>query len=411
MNSIVQFGFHYFDDLQHFTQKNLNYWMTNIGGNIQWIVLKSSCYRAIPEVVLQFCAENNLNVLVQFDFAEWQAAPEQEFADLLSYYRKQGIAFIQLDGAMNMRGVWAKTHRANTILRQIADVVLAFQQIAETFGFSHVLPKMIPGGDYWDLVVLRYVLQQLREQKANLDLVVLSFLAWFNQHPVLWGRGGKEKWTERQPYQEGFSGEDHRGFMGFEWYQEIANEELGRQLPVLLLEVGDDFFADEHATVENLTSLSGLIGKEQNAGLFSKVLGLCFAYPQSGYADATSTFFTEQLPEPVREKTVRHAVIEKEKPVIQRKEIEKSISHYLLLPQYNWGISPWHLEVALPFIRKFKPTIGYSLQEAMHARFVTVVMDEDVFSRESLQALRKNGCKLTIIQGDGTEIAAKLAVE
>jgi hypothetical protein len=95
--------------------------------------------------------------------------------------------------------------------------------------------------------------------------------------------------------------------------------------------------------------------------------------------------------------------------LMSKQKAEKCIAHYLLLPQYDWGISPWHLEVSLPFIRKYKPTIGYSIQEAAQASFVTVVMDVDVFSQQDIEGLKKNGCKLAIIQGDGTEVAGKLS--
>lgn len=96
---------------------------------------------------------------------------------------------------------------------------------------------------------------------------------------------------------------------------------------------------------------------------------------------------------------------------MSKRKNEKCISHYLLLPEYDWGISPWHLEVALPFVRKYRPTIGYSIEEAMHSTFVTVVMDDDVFTQDSLDALKKAGCKVVVVHGDGTEIAAKLAID
>jgi hypothetical protein len=89
--------------------------------------------------------------------------------------------------------------------------------------------------------------------------------------------------------------------------------------------------------------------------------------------------------------------------------VRKTISHYLLLPVYEWGISDWHLDVIRPFLKKHKPTIGFSLEEAKASDKVTVVGGSPSFHQSILEELKDAGCSVHHIGGDGTSIATQLA--
>ena len=88
---------------------------------------------------------------------------------------------------------------------------------------------------------------------------------------------------------------------------------------------------------------------------------------------------------------------------------EFSISHYLLLPSFDWGVADWHLKVARPFIKRHRPTVGFSLEEAVKAKQVTVIGGEEQFPESDLTQLRSQGCQVRRIEGDGTKIASELA--
>jgi hypothetical protein len=68
------------------------------------------------------------------------------------------------------------------------------------------------------------------------------------------------------------------------------------------------------------------------------------------------------------------------------------IDHYLLLPSYDWGIPENILERVRPIIREVRPTIGFSLIEAMNARKVTVWNEDSAFTDHDIQMLREAGC-------------------
>ncbi len=57
------------------------------------------------------------------------------------------------------------------------------------------------------------------------------------------------------------------------------------------------------------------------------------------------------------------------------------LQHYLLLPTFEWGIADWHLDVIRPFVKKYLPTIGFSLDDAVLARDVTVIGNDECFLR------------------------------
>jgi hypothetical protein len=83
--------------------------------------------------------------------------------------------------------------------------------------------------------------------------------------------------------------------------------------------------------------------------------------------------------------------------------------HYLLLPSFEWGVADWHLDIIRPYVKKHRPTVGFSIQEASLAQQVTVVGDSGSFSEEALTFLRSNGSTVEEIIGDGTTIATLLA--
>ncbi|MCJ7623647.1 MAG: hypothetical protein MUO76_09105 [Anaerolineaceae bacterium] len=92
-----------------------------------------------------------------------------------------------------------------------------------------------------------------------------------------------------------------------------------------------------------------------------------------------------------------------------RKKLQRPIAHYLLLPTYEWGVADWHLEIIQPFVKKYRPTIGFSLKEAVLANRVTVIGNQQSFSDEIIDRLQAAGCEVERISGDGTTIATRLA--
>lgn len=90
-------------------------------------------------------------------------------------------------------------------------------------------------------------------------------------------------------------------------------------------------------------------------------------------------------------------------------QFQHPIQHYLLLPSYDWGVADWHLDVIKPFIKKYRPTVGFSIKEAALAKRVTVIGNTQTFPEPLLDQLRQVGCLVERISGDGTSVATQLA--
>ena len=84
------------------------------------------------------------------------------------------------------------------------------------------------------------------------------------------------------------------------------------------------------------------------------------------------------------------------------------ISHYLLLPNYEWGNSEFRMETIRPFIKKYQPTIGFSPVEASHAKKVTVIGGPSTIPDAIIDGLLAAGCIVEQISGDGMNIASQV---
>jgi hypothetical protein len=412
----IRTGFHFFHDLDHYTIGQVDQWHRLTGEySGGFVVLLSPTDRAIPETILDYFLCREIVPIIQFDYHALRQADPHDVDLLLSHYYRSGITLLQLAGYINQKEYWQDPSRADSILEFIAEAVVWFHQLAVVKGFTHVLPKMVPGGDYWDLIVLEQVLKAIEQTELGLSSLVLSYSAWTFDHSLLWGEGGQAKWIQALPYQKAISGEDHRGFLGFAWYQEIAVKVLGYKLPVILLDAGRknvDVVADSAAEfVVQFRKICDFLVDPRKLALMDRVTGVCFSFTPDFYGEEVIATIQSYMPRwegKKKTQSVEHTVTKllTDEP---EKENLKQIKHYLLLPKYEWGIAKWHLEAAIPFIQKYHASVGFRLEEAYQAEKVTIVMDNDVFPDGILGELHERGCDVRVLRGDGTKIAALLA--
>jgi len=125
------------------------------------------------------------------------------------------------------------------------------------------------------------------------------------------------------------------------------------------------------------------------------------------------------IPPEVEEQPAAHTPVFEAQPVVRQQPMETPVyksaapssgkfEHYVLLPAYEWGVADWHLEVIRPYVKKYRPTVGFSVDDAQQARRVTIVGGHESFPADVAQTLTASGCEVTQIQGDGTSIAEQL---
>jgi hypothetical protein len=296
---------------------------------------------------------------------------------------------------------------------------------ARQAGLAPVFPVLEPGGDFWDLSFLRLALSGLERRSPDLvNDLALAAAAPTGTRPLDWGIGGPERWPAARPYQTPVGSQDHLGLRLYDWYQALARAILGRSLPLFLLEAGGmQAGMDPVQHASRALAIARLLagspaeeGGESLEPIPAEVAAGCFwllsAAP--GSRQAAEAFFPPSG-EPLPAVNALRSLAGQASPAAKRspaptaardaRTTPAALSHYLLLPAYDWGVDEWHLEALLPFIHLARPALGFSLAEACLARRVTVAGGVQAYPPEAIASLQAAGCQVERILPDGTILA------
>jgi hypothetical protein len=439
-------GFHYFPDTFHYSDSDLRTWLPELKAlNATWLTLIAPSDRAIPEPFLAGLIQAGIQPVLHFHLPLASPPTTDELQLLFEMYARWGIKYIALFDRPNVRAAWPTTSWAQTdLVERFLDFYIPLAEATLGVGLTPVFPPLEPGGDYWDTSFLWAALRgiQRRGHAHLLESLVLSAYAWADNVSLEWGAGGPERWPLTRPYHTPDHQQDQRGFYIFDWYSAIARTVLKLPPSILLLGAGnrmpvDMTGEDVNAHTEKNLALAQLVieGSYFNPeigtldSLPSQVLACNFwlltAPPDSPYLHQAwfqpdgshlpivaalhqwiGTPTTSSDPEP--EDPL--AVEEETPPIEPIPTSNHPIEHYLLLPLFDWGVVEWHLDAIRPYILRHHPTVGFSLDEAVHAKHVTIVGGEVTFTEESVERLRQAGCTVERVSGDGTSIATQMAV-
>ena len=438
-------GFHYFPDTFHYQQSDLRTWLPELKSlDASWLTLIAPNDHAIPEPFLRGLMDDGIQPILHIKLPLDKPANTDTLKLLINMYAKWGVEYITLFDRPNLRTVWSSTSWAQSdLVERFLDLYLPLANLILQAGIKPVFPPLEPGGDYWDTAFLRAALQsiQRRVQTDLLDALILGAYAWADSQQLNWGAGGPERWPSARPYFTPVGQQDQRGFYIFDWYLAIAKAVLSNPRPIMLLGAGsrlktthesnaDQVEAINHAK-RNLVIAQRLFHNRDTTLVpfalepVSPLVMTCnfwllVADPHSSSAaqawflsdgstlpvvEAVRQWMSDRTSEVWTEPTTRpEAISDNPSPAP-----EPSIAHYLLLPLYEWGVADWQLEAIRPFVTKYHPTIGFSVNEAAKASLVTVVGGERSYPEGSIRELQEAGCTVEEITGDGTSIATQLA--
>lgn len=425
----TRFGFHYFEDDLHFREHDLSIWLPILKSlGASWLLLKCPPDRAIPEYFISGLLQAGLEPILHFS-TPMDGLPTPSTLELiLAAYQRWGCHLAIFFDQPNARHAWRSAGwTQDDLVERFMDHYLPYSTLALQHGLIPVFPPLLPGGDYWDTAFLRSSLEALERRKQNhyLDNLVLSAYAWTHGHDLAWGSGGPERWPEARPYFTPPNSQDQLGIRIGDWYQATANAVLQQSPPTILLQLGGQCngtgsLPDDPSVFSqvNLTCGKLLNGEEVNgdeplspsvmAGMFHP---LCNTRSTDGEA---AWFDVEGSP---------HSFVADWQSWYQANSHQPSagkslssgnpdthpLSHYLLLPHADVGMLDWQWDAIRPYVKKFSPTIGFSILEAALATHVTVLGSEDEFPEELLNQLRSNGSWVERISGNGTDVATSLA--
>jgi hypothetical protein len=425
------FGLQFFPDTEHTSESDCIRWFPILKAlNIQWLVINAGIKRAIPEPFLRGLIEIGISPIIRFQLSMVDNPWINELEPFLSAYGKWGVQFASFYEKPNQSTSWKPDAWVQPdLVERFVDRFLSLAKPALSHQIRPIFPILFPGGNYWDTLFFEQALVSLKRRKEFdlLKQMVLSAYGWTFNHPLNWGRGGPTQWPAARPYSPTDGIEDHRGFQISDWYFSISQNILEWNLPVFLFESGlPGPIENVDLDLENLIHVYQQIieqseksylevqtneGKEKiNQSSFPTILFSLLSSEVSHSLNKIAWFNPDgsitplgekmrcMLPKPLEIKGSPHLGFSKD-----------LMDTYLLLPSFEWGVADWHLDMIRPFVKKNRPSLGFSLKDACHAKKVIVIGGEDDFPDDDLITLRSHGCLVERIQGDGTSIATQLA--
>ena len=420
-NNTLKLGFSYFSSKDYLLERHMQSWFPAIkkwGGT--FVILTVNYKSVIPEDVFINTRNCGLEPMLHFNIPLPSLRTFNDCAPLLELYKKWGANYVILGDQPNIRETWqAAGWHEDTLVDQFLDRFIPLANHAVKIGLRPIMAPLKPGGDYWDCAFMELALSGLKQRKLHhvLDALILSSYGYTYQKPLSWGEGGPERWPGSKPYQTPEGQEDQIGFNNFAWVQAESQRVTGKKMSVIILDAGNPGLFTEGLSDQNFVGILGKIitackrpltsesDLESEAPVFNEqVLGCSFSL------DTLKQFLRSEFSLEGLGPIFMQGKSLKAKPKFKVDD-QKLFDHYLLLPSYASGVSDAVWEKVRPVIKKYQPTIGFSLDEALHASKVSIFPDPVRFTDEHYQQLRTAGCDVEILPQSGIEIATILQDE
>jgi hypothetical protein len=425
-------------DTLHYRQEDLKIWLPVLKDlRIGWIVLKSEKNRAIPEDFLKSLLKEGITPIIEFNLPLRSNIGTRDLKILLQVYAKWGVKYCVFFDRPNQKDSWTDNNWAqNDLVDRFLDQYIPLAKFALDEGLLPVFPPLEPGGNYWDTAFLRSCIKSLvrREQNQILEDLVLSAYAYTHRHDLNWGKGGPELWPQSKPYITPQGSQDQKGFRIFDWYEAISNALLQKEVPIILFASGLANNPDQTKTTNeeikknwfNQKLISLLIHTQQSIDLENEVsidpvpptvlaCNFWLLASEKGQSEAQHAWYVgtthqnpyikEMIETLKQEQKQVQTAFEKQNKSRRSDPKQCLIKHYVLLPDQEYGISDWDFDQIKPLINKSRVTVGFSIDEAILSKKVTLLSDQNYYSNETIRILKKFGCEIEQLQKDGTSIA------
>jgi hypothetical protein len=420
-------GFHYFPDETHYRKADLHTWLPELLAlDAKWVTLIGSMTRAVPETFISGLLSAGVEPIIYLPAVPTGPDPQHvvgaTLSQLFKSYARWGVRFVAVFAEPNMRAAWApKDWGQAGLVDRFLDRLVPILKAEMDAGLQPVFPALRAGGDYWDTAFLDACLTGLI-QRGQVDLareLTFAINLWTFNRPLDWGRGGRRQWPDAKPYLTPPGSQDQRGFHLYDWYDEIIQTRLGEVRPFVTLAGGprlgdqtDPAFpaVDDLRHASCIQDITGVIRGGQaphhllnvNLWLLAAADGSPFAaealYRPNG-APLTAAHTLKQAPvhglPPARRRVNESKALGLDQAAAQLVGApDKLLRHYVLLPVFEWGVSDWHWNAALDFVKAHRPVCGFSADEAAHAERVTIVGNEQGISPAIEAQLRQAGCEV-----------------
>jgi hypothetical protein len=406
---MTQLGFHYFPDDTHYRATDLQAWLPELKAlGARWLTLIGSPTRAVPEPFLVGLKQAEIEPVLHIPAALGRANDAAQATALFETYARWGVRHVVVFSEPNARAAWPQSEWAKTgLVDRFLNLTMPVWEAQIAAGLAPVFPALKAGGDYWDTAFLEAALAGLQRRGRGDLLKQLTFAVnlWTLGKAVSWGAGGLKAWPNARPYATPPGAQDQRGFHLFDWYNEIITARAGEPRPLLCLaggpRLGEGETSSEVAHASATQEIVTLLAEDKLPTNLLNVNLWLLAAPEASPFAREAWYQANGQTLPAAETVKRLAARQpKSRPIpkinLLRKDAggAKPFTHYLLLPTFEWGVSEWHWRAALEYVKAHRPACGFSVEEALQARHVTLFGNEQSLSVEIENRLRKSGCEV-----------------
>jgi hypothetical protein len=366
---------------------------------VSWLIVPSTLETPPGEALIRGLVARGVEVIVELDCAPIEPFDPEGLRALCRDLARWGARYAALFRHANLASSWRMTEWAPAgHVERFGALLLPALESAAMAGLIPIVGALAPGGHYWDLVFLDRLLVYLARhaREAALDRLGIGYDWPISNRPVGWGRGGPSAWTDVGPYRCPVGSQDHRGFYLFEWYDAAIRHHLGRSLPLFCLASGPSPTVADHPDLPPLDEEArrGQILEVARLAADGRLPDYVFAVGAWPYTPgaakslealysllahdngATAAEVLRQIvshPRPAGELSV-------DPPLGPEPGLPPAaIAHYLYFHAPGgadrpvaWGAQTMLL-AALDYIRRLEPTIGFRMEEAAGASWVTLV--------------------------------------
>lgn len=385
-------GYHYYPDDQHFTRRELDHWLPilrSLGAG--WLVLTGSHLRSVPEPFITGLVEAGVEPVVRIPVPVGAVTPA-DLEPLFHGYARWGVRYVAVFDCPNLRSGWAQDSDWGRpgLIDRFLDRVLPMWEAERAAGLKPVFPALEPGGDYWDTAFLEAALRGLVQRGAKVILaeMTLAIFGWTFGRPLDWGGGGPGKWPEARPYHTPHGCQDQRGLRLYEWHRAAAARAGAPSMPMIVLAGGAlpgegeaDPSGEVHA--ERNLSIARLVTQGEIPGYIQSFAFFLLGAPADHALAHAAWFPATGAPRPVVG-AFQTLAASLDRPTAGKNP--RPIRHYLLLDPS----SPWAM--LGDFVAAFRPTVGFSLEEARRSEQVSIV--GEAFTAEVEDQLKQAGCQV-----------------
>lgn len=235
LDAAGSYGFHWFPDDQHFGLELVERFVPHLNRlGARWLVLRASLEPV--EGATAFAARlREAGVEPLLHLVPKAGATPDALRRAAEGWMEGGVRVIAFDDQPNRAARWPQWEPRGLPQRYAHWLAPFLGTLAEFEGVTPLFPPLAPGGDFWDTTFLDEALAELRAiNPAWLHRLGVAYMNNLAGRPVTWGKGGPAQWgPSLRARRDGR--EDHVGFRAWEWAAHIAQQRLGRSVPLYTL--------------------------------------------------------------------------------------------------------------------------------------------------------------------------------